>query len=225
MSTSIALFDVDGTLVPSNTWAVLLSHPRLGKTARRRVMRRVLPVWLGVRLRLASDDAFRQQWVQAVAALLRGWSRSETNELFDWVVANMADAFYPSVVARLRRHVDAGDHVVLVSGMYVELVGAFARHVGAAAGVGSQLVYDGDVCSGTISGPGCNGPHKLTYVRQYLAAHGIEPDLSTSSAYADSYSDVPMLSSVQHAVAAAPDARLRAYAVSHGWEVLDPPSD
>lgn len=221
----IALFDVDGTLVPTNTWATLLAHPRLGQAAKRRVMLQVLPVWLAGKLKLSNDEAFRQRWVQAVAGLLRGWSRAETNALFDWVAGEgMAGAFRAEVVGRLEQHVARGDVVLLVSGMYAEMVAAFARQVGARAGIGSTLVYDGDSCTGWIDGVGCNGPHKLTFIKRYLAANGLTADWQASAAYADSYSDVPMLSAVGKAVVTYPEPTLYQYATAQGWEVIGTPT-
>jgi len=216
-----AFFDVDGTLVPANTWATLLAYPRLGRAAKRKVMLRVLPVWLAGKLKLSNDDAFRQHWVRAVARLLRGWSRSETNALFDWVAGEgMAGAFRADIVARLKQHVERGDTVILVSGMYAELVAAFARQVGARAGLGSALVYDGDTCTGQVDGPGCIGPHKLTFIQQYLTANRLQPDWSAASAYADSYSDAPMLSAVGSPVATYPEPVLYQVAKSKGWEII-----
>ena len=220
----VAFFDVDGTLVPANTWATLLAYPRLGSAAKRQVMLQVLPIWLLGKLKLSNDDAFRQRWVRAVARLLRGWSRQETNALFDWVAGDgMAGAFRADIVARLRQHVQRGDTVILVSGMYAELVAAFARQVGAQAGVGSTLLYDGDTCAGKVDGPGCIGVHKLTFIRQYLSANGLEPDWSVASAYADSYSDAPMLSAVGSPVATYPEPVLFQHATSNGWEIIGAP--
>ncbi len=216
-----AFFDVDGTLVPANTWATLLAYPRLGSAAKRQVMLRVLPVWLLGKLRLSDDDAFRQRWVRAVARLLRGWSRQETNALFDWVVTeSMAGTIHTEVVARLRQHVERGDVVILASGMYAELVAAFARRLGAQAGVGSALVYDGDICTGQVTGPGCIGPHKLTFIKQYLQSNGLQPDWLAASAYADSYSDVPLLSAVGTPVATYPEPAMWEYATTKGWEII-----
>jgi hypothetical protein len=46
-------------------------------------------------------------------------------------------------------------------------------------------------------------------------------DLDRCYAYTDSITDLPMLSTVGHAVAVNPDRELRAAAVAMGWEVRD----
>ena len=48
-----------------------------------------------------------------------------------------------------------------------------------------------------------------------------EIDLSESTAYSDSYSDVPFLEAVGHPVAANPDKKLRRIAAERGWPVVD----
>lgn len=216
-----AFFDVDGTLTPANTWNLLLAHPRLGKRVKRRVLARVLPVWLLVKARLKDDADFRQMWVPAVAHHLAGWSRADLDALFEWVVNDqVAGQVRGDVHERLRRHVERGEQVVLVSGMYEGMVQAFARRLGAQGAVGSPLAFDGDRCAGPSGEPGCIGPHKLTYLRRYLREHDLSPDFGRSFAYADSFSDVPLLSSVGHAVAVYPDADLLAHARARQWEVL-----
>ena len=45
-------------------------------------------------------------------------------------------------------------------------------------------------------------------------------DLAASTAYSDSYSDVPFLEAVGHPVAANPDRRLRRIAAERGWPVV-----
>ena len=45
-------------------------------------------------------------------------------------------------------------------------------------------------------------------------------DLSGVHGYADSYSDVPMLTAVGSPVATYPDDQLRAHALTQGWAIL-----
>jgi phosphoserine phosphatase len=56
-------------------------------------------------------------------------------------------------------------------------------------------------------------------VRELAADDGI--DLAGSTAYSDSYSDVPFLEAVGHPVAANPDRKLRRIARERGWPVVD----
>src|SRR5690606_17070383 len=177
--------------------------------------------WLAVKLRVKEETDFRQVWVRAVAHNFAGWSRSELDEVFTYVVnEQVADQLRGDVVERLRDHLDRGDHVVLVSGMYQGMVQAFARRLGAHGAVGSPLAFDGDTCVGPANEPGCIGPHKLVFLKRYLREKNLSPDFGRSFAYADSLSDLPLLSSVGFPVATYPERELLVYARNKKWEVL-----
>ena len=57
------------------------------------------------------------------------------------------------------------------------------------------------------------------WARRLAAEHDL--DLEASTAYSDSYSDVPFLEAVGHPVAANPDRKLRRIARERGWPVVD----
>ena len=62
------------------------------------------------------------------------------------------------------------------------------------------------------------GRGKADALRELAAAEGF--DLGESTAYSDSYSDVPFLEAVGHPVAANPDRKLRRIAAERGWPVV-----
>jgi phosphoserine phosphatase len=64
-----------------------------------------------------------------------------------------------------------------------------------------------------------HGVGKATALRELAATDDI--DLAESTAYSDSYSDVPFLEAVGHPVAANPDRKLRRIAAERGWPVVD----
>jgi putative phosphoserine phosphatase/1-acylglycerol-3-phosphate O-acyltransferase len=83
-------------------------------------------------------------------------------------------------------------------------------------------VRDG-VYTGGLDGEFVWGRGKLSAVRRWAEAHGVE--LSDSWAYSDSVFDVPLLSAVGHPCAVNPDLRLQAVATLRRWPVrnLDVP--
>jgi HAD superfamily hydrolase (TIGR01490 family) len=152
-----------------------------------------------------------------MARLMKGWSRARVDALFDRIVFDdFGDRFRPDVAARLREHSASGERVVLVSGMFDGFAARFARMLGAETGIGTILDFDGDTCTGAIRGRGCAGDEKPRFMQRFLATD----DLSQTHGYADSYSDVPMLSAVGSPVATYPDEQLRAHALAQGWAIL-----
>ena len=221
MTQRVAFFDIAGTIIDANPWPYLLKHPDVSRGRTRMATLRFMPTWLGTKIHLVSDTTFRHRWINLMAGVFKGWSKDDTEALFNWVVSEpMRDCYRTDVVARLRQHKHDGDHVVLVSGMFGNLAAAFAKHVGADAALGSQLVFRDGICTGVLNGNTCIGPRKLTHIREYLIAHKLSPDLSDHYAYADSLSDLPLLSAVGTPVATYPDSALQAIAQERSWTVL-----
>ena len=85
---------------------------------------------------------------------------------------------------------------------------------------GSYLATDADGrCTGYLSGPPLVGESRAAWLNHYAALHGI--DLTKSFAYADSHSDLPMLSAVGHAVAVSPDIALMRAANANQWSNVE----
>lgn len=69
--------------------------------------------------------------------------------------------------------------------------------------------------------PACFQQHKITHVKRWLQACGIDDSvLSHAVFYSDSYNDLPLLQAVQTPVAVNPCPRLQEYANTHSWQTL-----
>jgi HAD superfamily hydrolase (TIGR01490 family) len=216
--TATAFFDIDGTLITESVWDKFLLHPKFTKGMKRAAYARFLPTFVGRKLGITDEVQFRQSWVEQMAHLVKGWQRTEIESWFDRVIYELMgdDCLRADVVARVKKHLAEGERVVLISGMYAGLADRYAKLLGAEVGLGTRLAYAGDICTGKIDGLACAGKQKPLFMREYLG----QSDLSACFGYADSFSDVPMLSSVGHAVATYPDEKLKAVAVERGWEVI-----
>jgi HAD superfamily hydrolase (TIGR01490 family) len=218
---NVAFFDIGGTLVKGEPWRYMVKHPCINQVKVKLAYARFMPFWMARRLGLSDDVVIRDRLMRQLAWLLKGLSRTETDTLFDWVVYdNMQQDFFPAVVERIRQHQQNGERVVLVSGIFDVLVKRFAAYVGADDSIGTTLAYQNDVCTGKLTGDTIAGEQKVQVIRHYLQQNGLPTDLSQHYAYADSYSDLPMLSAVGHPVAVYPEAQLLTIAVSRGWTML-----
>ncbi len=63
------------------------------------------------------------------------------------------------------------------------------------------------------------GESRAAWLRHYASLHGV--DLAKSFAYADSHSDLPMLSSVGNPVAVSPDISLMRAAQRSQWSIVE----
>ncbi|MCU0499159.1 MAG: HAD-IB family hydrolase [Anaerolineae bacterium] len=220
MTPRVAFFDIAGTIVTTEPWSYMMRDARLSPY-KRGVLLQMMPLWFGKRIKLVGDYRYRDRWVRLMAGLLKGWSRQDTQTLFTWVVRDqMKEAFHPALLKRIQEHKDNGDQVVLISGVFDQFGAVFAQQVGADTAIGSKLGYRDEVCLGTIEGKTCAETVKLEMLRTYLTDAGFSSDLSQHYAYADSASDLPMLTAVGTPIAVYPDDLLQMQARTRGWQII-----
>ena len=125
---------------------------------------------------------------------------------------------YDEPLHLVRRHRERGERVYIVSATLQEIVEHIADDLGFDGAIGSTC----EIVDGVYTGRSIRAAHgagKADAVRTLAADEGI--DLAVSTAYSDSYSDVPFLEAVGHPVAANPDRKLRRIAAARGWEIVD----
>jgi putative phosphoserine phosphatase / 1-acylglycerol-3-phosphate O-acyltransferase len=224
MAVIAAFFDFDGTLYSGHIWRDLARDHR---TARRQrlwlaayVARNMAP-WPLYKLGLLSQTAFYGAWGETMSWLLRGWTVGEAQALFERLTASqILPNLHPDVLARLRQHQAEGHLVALVSGTFAPWLEVVARYLGVMHVIGTPLETRDGHYTGRIIKPLCQGAGKPSRVQAYLVQHGLEVDWAASFAYADSGTDLLLMSRVGHPVAVYPDEALLAHARSEGWPVL-----
>jgi len=100
------------------------------------------------------------------------------------------------------------------------LLEQIGRQLGVSETVGTPLVVRNGRYNGASQPPVCQGRHKVTRLEAHLGG-GEQGFWSQSYAYADSYTDLPLLERVGHPVAVYPDDKLAAHARIYGWEVIN----
>jgi HAD superfamily hydrolase (TIGR01490 family) len=156
----------------------------------------------------------------AALAFVKGWPvrklEALCEEIFDEL---MAERIWSGTLALAQLHLAAGQRVWLVTAAPVELGRVIADRLGLTGALGTIAEIDNGVFTGRLVGDLLHGPAKAEAVKELADLHRL--DLSMCTAYSDSINDVPMLSTVGHAVAVNPDSRLRREARRRGWETRD----
>lgn len=210
-----AIFDLDRTLVPGSSLLTLA----------RAMSRRGLVSAQQLVSGLAMDRAFRwrgaddHQVDRLRAVALRqvaGLESAVLRDLLGEVGGALARQFLPGAHLLVRRHLDAGDFVVILSASPQELVEAVASRIGAHRAVGTRAECVDGRYTGRLHAPFCYGAGKLERLEQDLGPGA----LADAAAYADSASDLPILEASREAVAVNPDRRLQAVAHTRGWPVI-----
>src|ERR1035441_6997986 len=113
----------------------------------------------------------------------------------------------------------AGLPVYILTAASQEMADLLAHVLAFDGGLGSRSeIVDGRY-TGRPAGPFNYREGKVLSMRELAEREQIE--LSSSHAYSDSESDLPMLRAVRHAVVVNPDAELRRIALAEGWEVIE----
>ena len=215
-ATPIALFDLDRTLLPGSSLDALgralaaeglLSRRRLARAAaeQARFSRR------------GASDATADRLCAEGLGLIAAIERSRLVPLVQRVGDELAALPVPGVRMLLQRHLDAGHFCVVLSASPQELVEVVCARLGLHRAVGTSAAVADGRFTGALDGPFCDGTGKLLRLRQALG----QVDLGQAWAYADSVSDLPVLTACAHPVAINPDRRLRRAALAHRWPILD----
>ena len=216
-ATTLAVFDLDRTLVPGSSLARLARALAEEKVVRRKEL-------AGHLLR---EAFFAARGLGPVAierlrvSLLRAATGLEVGPLLE-VVSRIGPAIagdlYPSARWLLERHLTDGHEVVLLSSSPHQLVAAVAAAISPAIiPIGTLTeVVDGRL-TGQLEGSFCHGWGKLVRLEESLGWR----NLTCATAYADSATDLPVLRACGSPVAVNPDRVLRATAAASGWPIID----
>jgi HAD superfamily hydrolase (TIGR01490 family) len=219
----VAVFDLDGTLYTGHISRGIVQHHKIHRVKRLQTyifFGTHMPIWWFHRAGMISVAAMRELWSRHMGWMVCGWTPQEADKAFAWIAENYARPLVRSdVLARLREHQSSGHRVILVSGTMTPLLRRIGGQFGVNEVVGTPLVIRKGRYNGASELPICQGINKVTRLEAYLG-DSESVDWLHSYAYADSFTDLPLLERVGHPVAVYPDEILTAHALDNGWEVM-----
>jgi HAD superfamily hydrolase (TIGR01490 family) len=224
MSRTLALFDLDHTLLPldsDQSWARF--YATLG--------------FEGSADHAEEIDAYYQQYVagtlnmdEYLGLTLAPLARHPRAQLDAWHAAFMKTVIEPAIrpeaLALLRRHLDAGHLCCIVTATNVFITAPIAKALGVEHLLAIELGTEGDDPLGRYTGRSVGvvtfREGKIVRTEQWLASQGLKlVDFEASYFYSDSVNDVPLMERVTHPVATNPDAKLRVIAAERDWPVIE----
>ncbi|MFC7624874.1 HAD-IB family hydrolase [Microlunatus sp. GCM10028923] len=217
-SSALAVFDLDGTIMSTNVieqylWTRLPELSRSAQLAEVGQVLRRLPAYL------RTERRDRGSFLRAVYRRYAGADLAALEEHIDHDLApHILSRLSPEAVRRVRAHRAAGHTTILITGVVAPLTRPLRPLFDEI--VAAELATDADGrCTGFLTGPPLVGESRPAWLRHYADTHGI--DLAKSYAYADSHSDLPMLTAVGNAVAVTPDIALMRAAAANQWSVVE----
>lgn len=213
-----AFYDLDGTLVSTNLVHTFGFYARNDQGLLRSLGRTAATV-LGIPLFVAADLYSRKVFND----LFFKWYRNQSEDRLRFLAEDLfEDVIKPSIFAGtielLEKSRSLGLRQVVVTGALDISIQPLLRHLGIEEYVANRLEFVDGVATGRLVPPVMASSTKASWIRTYAEREGIS--LSQCFCYADSMSDLPMLSMVGHPTATNPDLRLRSTALRHDWPVL-----
>lgn len=210
----LAIFDIDGTLIPGAS-----SEARFARFLWQRgaLGPRQLLAYIGFCIRYL--PRFGRQVLKKNKAYLSGHSEARIAALARVFVAEvLMPNLHRATLQRLEKHRAAGDVIVLLSGTPQFIAEALAEQLGAAHCIGAACATENGYF--TVAPPRRHpfGPTKVDAAETLAAAADLP--LEQAIAFGDSISDAHLFRVVGEAVAVDPDRRLSAEAEGAGWEIL-----
>lgn len=216
---AVVAFDLDGTLLDGQSGTLILRY--LQKHGYLRYFTVVACAWWGVRYKLHLP--FRQNEVrERIFADLHGLDPDEVRALMRRFHEEvMVPRYRRDGVAELRRHVEAGRHVALISATFDDVAQAAAEYLGCDVALATVMRRDADGrFTGQVEGEVTAGPEKVRRIRAWAdQAFGVD-GWTLVEAYGDHHTDLPMLEAAEHCCAVNPGPTLRREAERRGWPVL-----
>jgi HAD superfamily hydrolase (TIGR01490 family) len=213
-----AFYDVDGTLVSTNV-VHTYAYYAVNVPSVRDKLRRTAGLVAALPFYAVADKVGRKFFNDVFYRNYAGMNEDRLHvlgeEMFDRF---LRPRLFPTMLELIRRSKDEGYRQVIVTGALDTIVRPMAAFLGVDDWVANRLEIVDGVATGRLDPPVLAGPEKASWVRHYIARHGFDPE--ECRAYADSASDIPMLSAVGRPCAVNPDTTLSATANAHDWPTL-----
>ena len=213
-----AFYDLDGTLVSTNLVHVFAFYARNDQGILKSLSRTAATV-LGLPLFVAADAYSRKVFNDIFFKWYKGQSEDRlrylSEDLFEEVIR---PAVYPGTLQLLEKSRSVGLRQVVVTGALDITIQPLMRYLGITEYAANRLEFVDGRATGRLKPPVMASATKASWIRTYSEKEGLP--LNDCYAYADSMSDLPMLSVVGHPTATNPDLRLKSTALRHDWPIV-----
>jgi len=221
MKTKIAVFDFDGTLYPFETFTFLVKQLKKQAPFRSRYYKfnvRFLITYLGYKLKLISKLQMREQALLQYISIFKGLTAAEIDQFFTNAYSDMKDRVNSTVLKELQQARADGYKVIVVSGAAKPLLEKVAEDIQFDIVIGSEIPIRNDRFDELAKLEYIQGELKVQKLKAALAGEDI--DWEASVAYADSKSDLQILSVVGNPVCVDPDVELLEVAKQRNWRII-----
>ncbi|MCL6104313.1 MAG: HAD-IB family hydrolase [Actinobacteria bacterium] len=212
-----AFFDLDKTVIAKPSLAAFGKPLKKEGLISKTVLLRGLYAQL-IYLHLGASEERLNRMRESLLVLIKGWEREKVINIVRETLEQVIEPIiFREALDLIEEHKANGDKVFLISAAPEEIVKPLAGYLGVDNWVASRAKVDNQ---GYYTGEMefyAYGPFKAQAINQLALDKNI--DLSSSFAYSDSYTDLPMMEMVGHPIVVNPDRVLAKTAKERGWEI------
>lgn len=213
----IAAFDLDGTLLRGQSGTLVLQYL---------LKRHLIPLkvgalasWWGVRYKLHlpyRQEEVREEIIGAMCELPVKKIVEIMHEFHDEVLVGR---YFDDGKSELKRHREAGEHVVIISATFDAIAQASREYLGVEAALATimERTQDGEHYTGRVAGRVTAGAEKLARVRAYANTKFGDGKWELAWAFGDHYTDAPLLEAASNCACVNPTHTLKQEAIRRGW--------
>lgn len=217
----VAIFDFDGTLYPQETFTLMMNYMKKHpdhSSKYKMFYRALMKPYLAYKMKIYPENKMKAKSMQLYINAIKGMNQQELDKYFEDMSKGMRNELNRTVVDRLQKHLLDGDHVLLVSGAFTQMLNEVTRDYAIHGVIGTEI----PMCNGIIDTETAiyhiQGERKKEMIEKALK--GMDIDWENSSAYGDSISDISVLELVGNPVAVRPESRLKVVAEKRKWEII-----
>ena len=214
----LAVFDFDGTSIYGNSPVTLVKHLFLNRMMGPISCLQVGFWGIAYHFHLPQNEA----WVRGkVFKSFQGMPREDVDKfLRDFYDERIEKMWLPKAQAAIDRHVAAGDEVLWISATFEPIVERAAELHRMPHFMATQMEPLDDGTYGTkVVGKPMEGHEKLKAVQRWADERFGPGNWELTYAYADHYSDTPLLTAAVHPCCVNPGPTLRKHAEKVGWPI------
>ena len=210
----IVASDLMGTLTTGSPFLGLVDWVKhnQSKVSANLYMAAIMPSYLMAKNGLIDWQAWGQKLMVNSLSYINNADAQKLADVSEWVVEHdFWKKRREDVVERLIKHREHGAKVYIASSVVEPFIEPFAKRIGAQS-IGTPV----EIVNGRVRMVGELMANEKK-IEQLLSRLGVD---RVDIAYGDTILDVPLLEHADHPVAVYPDAKLKAFALSKGWEVM-----
>lgn len=219
MKKTIAIFDLDKTLIPfdcDEAWGLFLHERGLAGPDFLSQQGAFFAQYDAGTLDIHAYQRF------AIAATLQAGPVVARQALAQFVEQRVRPRLHARALQLIDSHRQQGHHLLVITATNVFVSRAVVDALGIADLLAIDLAVDEQGWfTGEIKGTPSFREGKVTRLHTWLAARGWQRSDVVLHFYSDSANDLPLLTASEHPVATNPSPDLRVHALRQGWPVLD----